>query len=195
MSADFVIEHLKGILSYVHDDNQPKSNAILFVHFDDGADAYARHDGYLHRFIGRVPQEVFEIISSVCTRAFVTFIPRNLVEDTYEVALVHWADKEIQASMTVEIAAMWSLAARKYGLDDVSEAWGKEILTQQLSAAFQSGGHQEPFSALVGVKHNLGGNGPFGEFNEVIGQPIGGLAGARMKDALNDFVSTVLVRN
>jgi hypothetical protein len=194
MPADLVIEHLKGILSYVHDDNQPRSTAILFVNFDDGADAYARHDGFLHRFIGRVPQEVRDIISDVCKRAFVTFIPRNLVEDVYEVALLHWAENEIQSSMTSEIAAMWSTAAKEYGLDETSEAWGKEILIQQLSAAFQSGGHQEPFADLIGVKHNLGGNGPFGGFKEVIGQPIGGLAGERTKNALNDFVSSALVR-
>ncbi len=195
MSGDLVIEHIQGILSYVHDDRQPRSSALLLIHFEESADAYVRHTGYLHRFIGRVPEEVRDQIRAECSRAFVTYIPASVVEDTYKVELVHWSEKEVQSSMTNEIAAMWSMAAKKYGLDERSEASGRDILIREISSSFQSGGHQEPFGDLIGVKRSLEGNGPFGELKEVIGQPIGGLAGARIRHALNDFVASSLVRN
>jgi hypothetical protein len=195
MSGDLVIEHLQRTLSYVHDEVQPEPNALVFIHFDESADAYVRHSGFLHRFIGRVPAETRDLIVKVCKRAFVTFIPADLVEDVREIGLRHWQDKEIQPSLTAEIVDLWNRSARGYGLGDSMIEEGKEILSDAIRWSFRSGGHQSPFGDLIGVKNNLGGNGPAGEFKEVHGQPIGGLAGARTTEALKDFVTTTLVRN
>lgn len=195
MSGDLIIEHVQGTLSYVHDEVQPRPSAIVLVHYDDGADVYVRHSGYMHRFIGRVPDAVRNKIRIDCYRAFSTFIPDHLVEDMVEVSLNHWHVKDIPALMAAEIIALWKEAVQKYGYETTVADEGEVFLTSKLAASFVSDSGQGPFADLMSINRDLAGNGSTKEFKEVIGQPIGGLAGARTAEALKKFFGETLVRN
>lgn len=195
MSGDLVIEHIKGTLSYVHDETIPTASALLLIHSDIGADIYVRHSGYMHRFIGRVPDELRLTIKEICKRGLVVHIPVGVVEGIDQVRLIHLQEREVRPSVSAEIVALWFGAARKYGMSRADTLLGEEYLFHKLSEPARFEGLQAPFPDLLGMKLDLEGNGSFEFFKEVIGQPAGGLAGIRTTEALRVFFATALVRN
>lgn len=193
MAADFLINESDGSLVIVHDEDHPKINKLIILSYDECSDLYARHAGYVHRFIGKIGPELANS-ARACSRAIEVQMAGAMVAYVGFAHLGFWSHRTFRSSLLDEVSSRWSAFATENGCSQKECDEGKRLLSLSISQATAETANLGPFPVLENINRSLEGNTAFLDQKEDIRRPSGGLATTRTARAIRNFASEEFMR-
>jgi hypothetical protein len=192
MAADLIIDEASAQLQIVSNNPLLRPTALAVVGIDGMFEIYARRPNVDHVFLGRLNENIAEVIDGIKSAVW-TSVDKISAVETYELPLLIFDISLVRPYFLTELQIEWDVYCQENKLDNETGVLGMAMLQASVNC-ISIDANVSIFPDYRNINLFTVKEKKDGLLNEVARQPAGGLAGLHSTQELESFLKSLSLR-